>query len=107
MFDLKSMSFAQLNELRTSLNLEISSRRNEEIAAAKRQIQELARGLGVTVEELLAKSAAPAKKPRSEKYRHPVNKALTWSGFGRKPSWVRDLENDGVPLDQMLNPSAA
>lgn len=29
-------------------------------------------------------------------YQHPENKALSWNGKGKKPSWLRELEAEGT-----------
>ena len=41
-------------------------------------------------------------------YVHPKNEALSWSGIGMKPVWVRELESEGVELQDIkhTNPNA-
>lgn len=51
-----------------------------------------------SLEDMLA--AQPAKRQQAEpKYRHPENAELTWSGRGRKPSWIAEALDAGKSLD--------
>jgi DNA-binding protein H-NS len=62
---------------------------------------EIAKAAGfLTLEELIA--AQPAKRARTEaKYRHPENPKLTWTGRGRKPSWIAEALEAGKSLDDV------
>lgn len=78
-------------------------RRIERFAALKREFEAQLRSEGFTLDELLAKCAKRSSKAKRRtmpsKYAHPDKPELTWSGLGRKPSWLRDFINEGNSLD--------
>ena len=55
--------------------------------------------VGLTLKDLARKPVpAKAKGPvyrAGQIYQHPTNKALTWPGKGKKPTWLNTLEADG------------
>jgi DNA-binding protein H-NS len=63
-------------------------------------MRELAASIGTTPEELLrgGKSAGSAAAVR---YRHPDNPDLTWSGRGKRPTWVNEALASGKTLDDL------
>ena len=72
-------------------------RRREALAAVEAKASEM----GFTLAELTG--STPAKKggrPRlPPKYQHPENPALTWSGRGRQPAWIKDGLQAGKALE--------
>lgn len=98
--DLSSLSFAELQLLKTDVENELKRRESEEKSKAKKQIIELAKAYGLSVEEVLGKTAT-VRKPVEAKYRHPDNIDLTWTGRGRKPGWVSELLATGKTLDDI------
>lgn len=110
MIDLTSYTFAQLHELRDATTREIDARRANEIVEARREMQRIARSLGMTIDELLSAKVTQTKAKKETIYRHPTNAALSWSGHGRKPRWIHELEAEGVTLEKMretIEPGAA
>jgi DNA-binding protein H-NS len=55
--------------------------------------------VGLTLKDLTRKApVAKSKGPvyhSGHIYQHPVNKALTWPGKGKKPGWLTALEAEG------------
>ncbi|WP_028534192.1 H-NS family nucleoid-associated regulatory protein [Paludibacterium yongneupense] len=98
--ELSNLDFAGLIALRSDVEAEIKRREHEEKAKAKKQIVELARTHGLSVEEVLGKGVA-VRKPVEAKYRHPQQAELTWTGRGRKPVWVQTLLAAGKTLDDL------
>ncbi|UTH74725.1 H-NS family nucleoid-associated regulatory protein [Chromobacterium sp. IIBBL 290-4] len=98
--DLSTLEFTKLVELKSEVENEIKRREVEEKAKAKKQIIELARAYGLSVEEVLSKTVV-ARKPVEAKYRHPENTELTWTGRGRKPAWVQAWVDGGKSLEQL------
>jgi hypothetical protein len=80
-FDFSLFTDRQLELLARQVKLEIARRREE----ARR----LVRRRGGLVE-----GAGP-------KYRNPENPAETWSGKGKRPSWVEALLNEGRSLESL------
>jgi hypothetical protein len=67
-------------------------------AEARAKVDELARELGFSLDELA--EAAPTRKRAASapKYRHPENAEITWSGRGRKPAWIAEALASGKSL---------
>lgn len=98
---LSQLSYAELKELKKKVDSEIDSRAHEEKIKAKKQIVELARMHGFTVEEVLAKGLRGSRKTVEAKYRDPRNPQNTWTGRGRKPRWVVDLLAMGKKIQDL------
>jgi len=106
-FNLKSMSFDDLIQLRHGVEEMIS----QKATSAKRELQ-------AKLEELdnLTGSAAPVAKKRrgvlagtkvAPKYRNPKNRTQTWSGRGRTPLWLQAMIKQGHKIDEFAIRSAA
>lgn len=102
--NLKELSFLDLKSLMDDINLEISSREAEEKNKAKKQIMELAKSYGLSIEDILSGKNPNKSKPVADKYWHPENKTLRWSGRGRKPVWMQELLDTGKTLEDCLIP---
>ncbi|WP_434629297.1 H-NS family nucleoid-associated regulatory protein [Chromobacterium sp. CV08] len=98
--DLSKLEFTALVALKGEVENEIKRREVEEKSKAKKQIIELARAYGLSVEDVLSKSVA-VRKPVEAKYRHPDSAELTWTGRGRKPAWVQAWIDSGKSLDAL------
>ena len=67
--------------------------------------------VGLTLKDIARK--APAAKPKGavyhagHTYQHPTNKALTWPGKGKKPTWLTALEADGGKAVEVANDNVA
>ena len=96
--ELSKLDFTELVALRVDVEAEIKRRESGEKLNAKKQIIQLARVYGLSVEEVLGKTVV-ARKPVAIKYRHPANPELTWTGRGRKPAWVQDWISSGKVLE--------
>ncbi|KZE33880.1 DNA-binding protein H-NS [Crenobacter luteus] len=99
---LPSLEYADLIKLRNEVESELKRRESEEKAKARKQIQEIAKTYGLNLEEVLSKTTAVVRKPVEAKYVHPQDASLTWTGRGRKPSWVQALLDQGHQLDELL-----
>lgn len=98
--DLSKLSIEELQGLARDIETEIVSRRAAEKERVLNQMRELAGSLGMTLEELMREermvgSAVPPK------YRHPDNPGLTWSGRGKRPTWVNEALASGKTLDDL------
>ncbi len=95
--DLNNMSVAELQDLRKRIDREIETSRDREREQVRKDLQQMARDKGYSLEDLFTKSAKKSKAP--PKYRNPEAPDQTWSGRGRRPKWI---EQSGRDLDDFL-----
>lgn len=98
--DLSKLSIEELQTLAQDIETEIVTRRAAEKERVLNQMRELAASLGMTLEELVRgeRGVGAAAPPR---YRHPDNPGLTWSGRGKRPTWVNEALASGKTLDDL------
>jgi DNA-binding protein H-NS len=77
--------------------------RRQEMAGAIAEIKRLMAQFGISAEDLGLSGRAGAMKIKTRgsvapKYRDPIS-GKTWTGRGRRPSWVLDLEGQNKTLD--------
>ncbi len=75
--------------------------RQQEMAGAIAEIKRLMAQFGITSDDLGLAARSGKTKSRglvAAKYRDPVS-GKTWTGRGRRPGWVLDLEGQGKSLD--------
>ena len=65
----------------------------ERLAACRAAAIELIESNGFTVKDVFPN--AKRLTPAAPKFRHPDDESLTWSGRGRKPVWLTELEAKG------------
>lgn len=111
--DLSPYTLPELKQLRARIAREIEKQQSAGKASVLRKIHELAREYGLSLEDVLADSAAPStpkaasksaparKAPLPAKYRHPSKRDLGWSGRGRKPQWVAAWLASGGSMDAL------
>ena len=98
--DLNALSLGALKQLEKNVAKAIISFEGRRKAEARAKVEELARELGFSFDELA--EAAPTRKRAASapKYRHPENAEITWSGRGRKPAWIVDALASGKSLEE-------
>lgn len=73
--------------------------RKQELAGAIAEIKRLMAEFGITLEDLGGKPGkGKLRGAANAKYRDPAS-GKTWSGRGRRPGWVVNLEAQGKSLD--------
>lgn len=97
--DYNALSLDQLKELNKKSAVAIADYENRRRKEAVSKVTEIAKAAGFSsLEEMMA--SLPAKPAKAEpKYRHPENPEMTWSGRGRKPSWIVEALEAGKTLD--------
>lgn len=103
--DLNMMSRKELLALKASVEKALSTVAAREKKAAMEAVERAAAEHGYTLAELQGLSGAKGlrTKPKAPaKYRSPANAADTWSGRGRKPHWVLDLQKHGKNLEDYM-----
>ncbi len=98
--DLSKLSIDELQALARDIETEIVTRRAAEKERVLQQMRELAASVGMTPEELL-RGERGAGSSVAAKYRHPDNPGLTWSGRGKRPTWVNEALAAGKTLDDL------
>lgn len=93
------LTLGQLKDINRQSAKAIASFEDRQKKEAIAKATEIAKAAGFSsLEEMIA--AQPAKRVRAEaKYRHPENPKLTWTGRGRKPSWIAEALEAGKSLD--------
>lgn len=101
-FDLNNMTLEELKDLQKDVNKAVASfeerKRKEALGALEAKAQEM----GFSLSELTGGTKKSAKVAVPPKYQHPENSALTWSGRGRQPKWIKEGLNAGKSLDDFL-----
>lgn len=99
--DINNLSVEQLMALEKNAKTLIKQRQKEEIKKAYMQFQEIAKSLGVSIEDIL-KAGKSVKNKRPIKYQNPKNLEQGWSGQGRKPLWLDEALKSGKKLEDFL-----
>ncbi len=106
--DFSHYSFEELLEIMKDLDAEVESRKAKEIADLRLKLEDSAKALGVTVEELVGVSGTGRRKretkhprgPQPPKYRGPGGEE--WSGRGPSPRWMKPLLAKGKTKEDFL-----
>ena len=98
--NLDKLTHKDLIELQKDVAAAIGQRRNEELADLKRKMAEMAGASGFDINELLSNKRVAAKRgPVAVKYRNPKDPAQTWTGRGRKPTWMVEALKKGAKME--------
>ena len=96
--DLDSLSRDELEKLASDVQKALKTLETRRKADARRALEQKAKELGFSLEELAAN--APKGKSKSEpRFRHPENPDVTWTGRGRQPAWIKDGLASGKTLE--------
>lgn len=102
--DLQNMSLDELKRLQKDVAKAIDDyearKKREALAAVEAKASEMGFTLAELTGETPSKKGGKPKLP--PKYQHPENPALTWSGRGRKPDWIKEGLEAGKSLDDFL-----
>lgn len=100
--DLSTLSLEELKSLQRKVTKAIDEFSARRIAEARRQIEEVAASHGLKLSEILGHVDNQKRPPAPPKYQHPTESDTTWSGRGRKPSWIVEGLAAGKSLDDFL-----
>lgn len=70
--------------------------------AALAAMEEAANAHGFKVSDLLEPPKGKKARSITPKYAHPSDPSLTWTGMGRRPKWVVELEDAGQSREEFL-----
>ena len=98
--NLHDLSLQELQALSRDIEGELKRRGDEERKKVLAQMKELAASVDMTLEEVIAYSST--KKTKGEpKYQNPENPRQTWTGRGKRPSWIKAALEQGKSLDEL------
>lgn len=103
--NLEKLSLAELEKLTKDVDRAIEQTRRANRKEALKAARDAAAKYGFSLDELVgtSRTAPRKKKPGSPpKYAHPENPAVTWTGRGRQPGWIKDALAAGKSLDDFL-----
>lgn len=102
--DLQNMNLDELKRLQKDVAKAIEDfeerRRREALAAVEAKASEMGFSLAELTGASATKKSGKSKSP--PKYQHPENPALTWTGRGRQPAWIKEGLEAGKSLDDFL-----
>lgn len=99
--DLNNLSLSELKQLQKTVTKAIASFEERRKAEARSALEEHARQLGFALGDFAGETPIRKRSASVEKYRHPENPEVTWSGRGRKPKWVTDHLAGGGALEDL------
>lgn len=99
--DISTLSVAELEALRGSIENVIVNRRQTELVNLRKAIEDMVEEAGFTLDEVM-QATASKKRTVAPKYQNPADPSQTWSGRGRKPGWVEELIASGGNLEDCL-----
>ncbi|MBO6922939.1 MULTISPECIES: H-NS family nucleoid-associated regulatory protein [Paracoccaceae] len=87
--NLEKLTVKELRQLQRDAAKAIAGYEDRKRAEAIAELEAVAQKHGYKLSDLVSgkkatKTASPAK------YRHPENPAMTWTGRGRQPNWIKE-----------------
>ena len=99
--NLYDYSIPELNDLAEDIERELKRRNEEERKKVLVKVKELAASVDMSLEEVLTYSSSKKTKG-APKYLNPANPKQTWTGRGKRPSWIKEALEQGGALEDML-----
>ena len=100
--DLENLNVDELRAITENAQQLIAKKQHQRLYDAYMQFEEIAEESNASIEEIL-KAGETLEKKRSIKYRNTDNNEETWTGRGRKPTWLvealaagRDIESFAI-----------
>ena len=101
---LDKMSFAELSELRDSVDAAMIVAQANERKELRAEMEAIAAKAGLTLAEIIGGKRGSAMKGSkvAVKYRNPKDADETWTGRGRKPNWLTAALKKGQKIESFL-----
>lgn len=96
--DLENLDVDQLRAITENAQQLIAQKQHQRLYDAYMQFEKIAEESNSSIEEIL-KAGEKLEKKRSIKYRNTENSEETWTGRGRKPTWLVDALAAGRDLN--------
>ena len=109
--ELTTYTFNDLLDLNFRLQAELQRRQAVELEAHKEKTRQLARALGITVEQMFGFNTTPAsphapretrppKQPIKVAFRDPLNADNVAKAKGPKPAWLKNYLDQGRDIEE-------
>jgi DNA-binding protein H-NS len=97
---LEKLSYTELLDLQTRIAAAIVERKAADARDVKQKLQALAARSGFSMDELFGGRRGGGKRgPVAVKYRNPKDASQTWTGRGRKPTWLVEAVKRGAKIE--------
>ncbi|MFZ2842811.1 H-NS family nucleoid-associated regulatory protein [Psychrobacter sp.] len=96
--DLNSLNVDELRAITENAQQLIAQKQHQRLYDAYTQFEKIAEESDASIEEIL-QAGEKLEKKRSIKYRNTDNEEETWTGRGRKPTWLVDALAAGRKLE--------
>ena len=107
--DLSQLSVAELERVISQAKSLVETKQVDAIKEGYAQIEKIARGLNMTLDELIAagrekggRTKSTSRKPVDARYRNPQNPSETWTGRGKAPRWLAAKLSKGAKKEDFL-----
>lgn len=98
--DFSNMTLSELKQAEKELTRAIATYETRRLADARQEVEGLVKRLGFSFDEIAGFSPVRKKTVSEPKYRNPLDPEQTWTGRGRKPSWLSEALAAGRSLDE-------
>lgn len=97
--DLENLDVDQLRAITENAQQLIDQKQHQRLYDAYMQFEKIAEDADSSIDEIL-KAGEKLEKKRSIKYRNTDNSEETWTGRGRKPTWLVEAMAAGRELNE-------
>jgi len=97
---LGELSLKEMGVLRDELDSAMEARRPIEKEKFKSQVENMAKELGLRLDEIFEDPRSPSALP---KFINPANPEQTWAGIGKRPHWLRQKLENGHKVSDFLS----
>lgn len=99
--NLNELDLDELQAISSNAQQLIEKKQHQRLFDAYRQFEKIANDANSSIEEILD-AGKDLEKERSIKYQNPKNPEETWTGRGRKPTWLVEALDAGQSLEDFL-----
>lgn len=96
--DLDSLNVDELRAITENAQQLIEQKQHQRLHEAYIQFEQIAENANSTIEDIL-KAGESLEKKRNIKYRNTENSEETWTGRGRKPTWLVEALEAGHDIE--------
>jgi DNA-binding protein H-NS len=98
--DLSKLDRDELLQLQKDVEAALRTYQKRKRDEVLSEMQKVAERHGLALKDVM--QGGPKRSVQVPKYKHPENRALTWSGRGRQPDWFKEALGAGHSRDDLL-----